>query len=69
MLVFQLNKILQKYIHGDEVYTRVRNLLNQEMNIGLSKEKNASATVKMFITYVQSLPNGTGMFPTPLVLY
>lgn len=69
MLVFQLNKILQKYVHGDEVYTKVRNLLNQEMNIGLSKEKNASSTVKMFITYVQSLPDGTGLLQTPLVLY
>lgn len=55
----KLNKILQKYILVDEVYTKVRNLLNQEMDIGLSKNRNASATVKMFVTYVQSLPNGT----------
>lgn len=30
--------------------------------MGLSKARNKDATVKMFVTYVQSLPNGTGMF-------
>lgn len=54
-----LSHVLSKYIHDDAVYAKVRELLNCEMEIGLARSTNANATVKMFITYVQSLPNGT----------
>lgn len=54
-----LDHVLSKYIHDDPVYAKVRDLLDGEMETGLSRCTNAGATVKMLITYVQSLPNGT----------
>lgn len=54
-----LNEILNQYKHGDDVYRKIHDILNTEMERGLSKQTNREATVKMFVTYVQSLPDGT----------
>lgn len=54
-----LTEVLNKYKHGDDVYQKIRDILNAEMERGLSKKTNREATVKMFVTYVQSLPDGT----------
>lgn len=35
-------------------------LLHEEMNSGLSKKTNHMADIKMFPTFVRSLPDGTG---------
>lgn len=35
--------------------------LEREMQKGLTKETHKDAIVKCFTTYVQDLPNGTGM--------
>ncbi|CAH1782861.1 unnamed protein product [Owenia fusiformis] len=40
-------------------YKRIMNLLEHEMDKGLGKETNAAATIKMFPTYVRSLPDGS----------
>ena len=56
----QLDEILKEYRLGDETYMKIRDLLNREMEIGLSKRGNSNAKVKMFVTYVQALPDGSG---------
>ena len=42
-------------------YKRVMTLLNQEMNNGLKTQSN-NADIKMFPTFVRSLPDGSGTF-------
>lgn len=54
-----LNDVLDEYRHKTDVYRKIHDIINQEMDKGLSKAQNKDATVKMFVTYVQSLPNGT----------
>ena len=41
-------------------YKRIMHLLHEEMNNGLSKKTNHVADIKMFPTFVRSLPDGTG---------
>ena len=43
-------------------YKRVMHLLNEEMNSGLHANSNYMADIKMFPTFVRSLPDGTGIF-------
>ncbi|ELT98250.1 hypothetical protein CAPTEDRAFT_18168 [Capitella teleta] len=50
---------MDEYIHDDDSYRRVQALLLEEMERGLGKETVAEATVKMFPTYVRSLPDGS----------
>ncbi|CAC5417826.1 HK [Mytilus coruscus] len=40
-------------------YKRIMQLLHEEMNSGLSKKTNHMADIKMFPTFVRSLPDGT----------
>lgn len=54
-----LDEILANYRLSNETYEKIRDILDQEMTKGLSRQGNASAVVKMFITYVQSLPDGS----------
>jgi len=56
----QFDEVVNAYIHGENTYKKIRDLMNSEMDQGLSRSGNADAAVKMFITYVQSLPNGSG---------
>lgn len=39
---------------------KLMDLMLKELNKGLSKEGNAEADMKCFITYIKDLPNGTG---------
>ena len=41
-------------------YKRVMHLLHQEMNNGLTKHIHPVADIKMFPTFVRSLPDGSG---------
>jgi len=56
----QVDDVLKEYIHGENKYKQICDLMNREMEKGLSRTENATATVKMFISYVQSLPDGSG---------
>jgi len=56
----QVDEVLKDYIHGDNTYKKIHDLMNSEMDKGLSRTGHADAAVKMFITYVQSLPDGSG---------
>ena len=55
---FQIEDVLREYILSDDKYSRVCELLLQEMHKGL--EKKEGGDLKMFPTYVRSLPDGSG---------
>ncbi|KAK2150406.1 hypothetical protein LSH36_406g01045 [Paralvinella palmiformis] len=55
----EISHILSEYILDRSQYEKVSSLLLDEMEHGLSKEHNVSAAVKMFPTYVRSLPDGS----------
>ena len=59
-LVFQIDELMKDFRLTDETYMDIMKLLNEEMNKGLSKNTHHMASVKMFPTYVRSLPNGAG---------
>ena len=61
MCNLQVDEVLKEYNHGLSTYVKIRDLMNKEMEKGLSRSENANSSVKMFITYVQSLPNGSGI--------
>ena len=44
----------------DETYERIMCLLDEEMTRGLSAQSHQISTVRMFPTYVRSVPDGTG---------
>lgn len=60
----KIQDICKDLILSEETILRVRNLMNEEINKGLGKETNPTATIKCFPTYVRQLPNGkeTGKF-------
>ena len=55
-----VHSVLKDYELDLATYVKVSDALNVEMAKGLSKTDNMSATVKMLITYVRSLPTGKG---------
>lgn len=44
----------------NDALNKVSSLLLHEFNLGLGKETNANAKVKMFPTFVRDVPNGKG---------
>lgn len=57
---FQIDEIVKEYIHADDVYEKVQDVLEQELLKGLGKSSNKDANIKMFPTYVRALPDGSG---------
>ncbi|KAK6185108.1 hypothetical protein SNE40_007416 [Patella caerulea] len=55
----QVENIVKPFILDDAVYKRVCDVMLDNFNKGLGKETNAEARVKMFPTYVRSVPDGT----------
>ncbi|ESO89803.1 hypothetical protein LOTGIDRAFT_164838 [Lottia gigantea] len=54
-----VENILKPFILEDSVYDKVCDVMLDNFNKGLGKDTNADARVKMFPTYVRSVPNGT----------
>ena len=46
---------------SDEKLKKIMNTMTSEMNKGLKKDTNPDAKVKMIPSYVESLPDGTGL--------
>lgn len=42
-------------------YDRIVSMMEENMDHGLSEKADISADVKMYITYVRTLPDGSGM--------
>ena len=59
--MFQVESIVKDYILDDAVYNEVAQRLSEHMNMGLDSQQTSKADLKMFPTYVRSLPNGSGI--------
>lgn len=46
---------------SDETLKDIMNRFRREMENGLSRDTNPTATVKMLPTFVRSIPDGSGM--------
>ena len=56
----QIDSLCAQYILHNDTYRRLSATLLQEMEKGLGAKTNTSANIKMFPTYVRSVPDGTG---------
>lgn len=55
-----INEILTPFLMSHEKLKVVQSRLHNEMEIGLHKQTQPGATVKMLPTYVRATPDGTG---------
>ncbi|CAK9298127.1 unnamed protein product [Gordionus sp. m RMFG-2023] len=55
----EVEKVLSKIRLSHDTYEKIRDMLIAEFIKGLGKETNASATIKMFPSYVRAVPDGT----------
>ena len=58
--MFQIETFVKGFKLSSLTYKRVMHLLNEEMNSGLHANYNYMADIKMFPTFVRSLPDGSG---------
>ena len=65
LVCVQVENILRPLDLSDDDYRKVMQLMLENMERGLSKQTNDTATIKMFPTYVRAVPDGTGKPPTP----
>ena len=59
-LSFQVENILRPFNLTDDDYRKIMDLFLDNFNKGLGKETNPTARVKMYPTYVRSVPDGSG---------
>ncbi len=57
---WQIESIVKEYNLDLDSYKKVCQILEAEFKKGLGKASNAESVIKMFPTYVRSLPDGTG---------
>lgn len=55
-----INEVLAPFIMSHAKLKEVQSRMRNEMKIGLCKQTQAEATVKMLPTYVRATPDGTG---------
>ncbi|CAH1796808.1 unnamed protein product [Owenia fusiformis] len=55
----KIENVCHELMLSEDDYRQIMNLLHNEMNKGLSKEMHDTADVKMFQTFIRSLPDGT----------
>ena len=65
LVCVQVENILRPLDLSDDDYRKVMQLMLENMERGLSKQTNDTATIKMFPTYVRAVPDGTGNPPPP----
>lgn len=56
----QIDKYLYSMRFSDETLKDIMNRFRREMENGLSRDTNPTATVKMLPTFVRSIPDGSG---------
>lgn len=56
---FMVENVVKPFILSDDDYKKIMDVMLDSFNQGLGKETNAKAAVKMFPTYVRSVPDGT----------
>lgn len=62
-LHLQIAEILKPLRLENESYIELMKRMNDDMVNGLSVDNNMAADLKMYITYVRSVPDGTGKKP------
>ena len=60
ILSFQVENILRPFNLTDDDYEKIMGLMLESLNKGLGKETNPTAKVKMYPTYVRTVPDGSG---------
>ena len=60
--LLQIDEATKVFRLSDDTYRHLMSVLNSEMDRGLKRASHHEATVKMFHTYVRSLPTGAGLF-------
>lgn len=68
-MLLQIDEVMKEFQVSEENYVTMMGSLEAEMERGLHRDSHASASVRMFPTYVSSLPTGTGMTSLPLRHY
>lgn len=58
----QIDAVLAPFLLSLDTLREVKNKMRAELEYGLKRETQASATVKMLPTYVCGTPDGTGKF-------
>lgn len=58
--VLQIDKYLYSMRFSDETLKDIMNRFRREMENGLNRDTNPTATVKMLPTFVRSIPDGSG---------
>ncbi len=56
----QIDDFMRDFRLTDETYERIMDLLDAEMRRGLGASTHRASTVRMFPTYVRSIPDGSG---------
>lgn len=54
-----VEQITRELILSNDQLRQIQSLLETEMNLGLGKETNEDATIRMYPTFVRDVPNGT----------
>ena len=57
---YQVEELLKPLRLSVANYDRIVNMMEENMNDGLSEKADISADIKMYITYVRTLPDGSG---------
>lgn len=60
IFMLQIEAILRPLRLEDEMYRKLKALMDEDMAKGLSTDRNIEADLKMYITYVRAVPNGSG---------
>jgi hexokinase len=60
LFYLQLESITKSLQLAPDQYNDVMQVLDKEMSKGLGKDSHKDATVKMFPTYVRTIPDGSG---------
>lgn len=61
MISFQIREKCKDLVLTDAQIKKIMTIFLDEIHKGLAKKTHDEAIVKCFVTYVQDLPNGTGM--------
>ena len=60
--VLQIDKYLYSMRFSDETLKDIMNRFRREMENGLERDTNPTASIKMLPTFVRSIPDGSGRF-------
>lgn len=66
---FQIRDRCKDLVLSDAQLRKIMDILLDDIKKGLSKKYHDAAIVKCFVTYVQDLPNGTGVLVSSAIFH